>query len=56
VSIDSYADHLKLMNRNPEVSFDLIAAHTFDAIVEVIAGRVITLAQQAHLVECLPVK
>jgi hypothetical protein len=56
VSIDSYADHLKLMNRNPEVSFDLIAAHTFDAIVEVIAGRFITMAQLALMVECFPVK
>lgn len=56
VSIDSYAQHLQSMQKNPDVSFDLIAKHTFDAAVEVLAGRNITCAQLVVLIESFPVK
>jgi hypothetical protein len=54
VSIDSYALHLRLMSSNPDVSYELMATHTLDAIVEVIAGRYLTCAQLVIIMESFP--
>ena len=55
MSIDSYATYLNSMNQRSDVSFDLIASHTFDAIVEVLSGRNLRCAQLVIILESFPV-
>lgn len=54
VPLEAYAHHLKYLNSSVDVSFDLLAASTMDALIELISGRFITIAQLSVILECFP--